>query len=62
MRPTLVKVITITAAKPTAAEHTMQPASIKENSLRSLAACINCKAHPTIAITTATISNASTVE
>ena len=27
----------------------MQPASISENSLRSLAACINCKAQATIA-------------
>jgi len=62
MRSTLVNVITITAAKPTAAEHTMQPARIKENSFRSAAACISCSAQATIAITTSTITTARAVE
>jgi hypothetical protein len=50
-----VSVITITNAKPTAAEHTMQPANIKENSWRSLAACINCKAQATKPTTATTM-------
>ena len=62
MRSTLVTVMSITAARPTAAEHTMQPASIKENSLRSAAACISCKAQATIATTTNTITTARAVE
>ena len=61
-RPGLVNVSTITVAKPTAAEHTMQPASISENSRRSLAACISCKAHATNATTLATMPRAIAVE
>jgi hypothetical protein len=37
----LVKVSTITVERPTAAEHTMQPANIREKSRRSLAACMS---------------------
>ena len=47
-------VITMTVAMPTAAEHTMQPASINENSPWSMADCISCKAQATRAITTNT--------
>jgi len=61
-RSVLVKPITITAARPTAAEHTMQPASIRENSRRSAAACINCRAQATIATTASTITTARDVE
>jgi len=61
-RSALVKPITITAARHTAAEQTMQPASIKENSLRSDAACISCRAQATIATTASTIKAASRVE
>jgi hypothetical protein len=39
----------------------MQPASIKENSRRSLAACINCRAQATRAITAPTIRKARSV-
>ncbi|MEE2696356.1 MAG: hypothetical protein VYB57_04620, partial [Cyanobacteriota bacterium] len=49
-----VKLITITVERPTAAEHTKQPASIKENSLLSLADCIKFNAQATKVITTAT--------
>jgi len=61
MRTGLVKVSTITVARPTAAEQTMQPASISENSRRSVAACINCRAQATRAITTTTTTSAITV-
>ena len=57
-----MKVITITVARPTAAEQTMQPASMSENSLRSAAACISCKAQATIATTVITSTTARAVE
>ena len=56
-----VRVSTITVARPTAAEHTMQPASIKENSRRSLAACIRCRAQATRATTATTMTKAKSV-
>lgn len=52
---------TITVLRPTAAEQTMQPASINENSLRSLAACINESAQATSPTTTTTVSRATRV-
>lgn len=61
-RSGLVKVSTITVASPTAAEHTMQPANMSENSRRSLAACINWRAHATRATTAATMPRAKAVE
>ena len=57
-----MKVITITAASPTAAEQTMQPASISENSRRSDAACISCSAQATSATTASTSATARAVE
>ena len=54
-------VITITVARPTAAEQTMQPASISENSRRSVAACISCRAQATRATTADTIARAMVV-
>jgi hypothetical protein len=57
-----VKLITITVASPTAAQQTMQPASISENSLRSEAACISCRAQATIATTANTMTTARDVE
>ena len=61
-RSGLVKVSTITVASPTAAEHTMQPANIKENSLVSVAACINCNAQAINATTASTISRPMAVK
>ena len=55
----LVKVSSITVERPTAAEHTMQPASMREKSWRSLAACMSCKAQATRATTAATMAMAS---
>jgi filamentous hemagglutinin family protein len=49
---------TITVANPTAAEHTMQPANINENSRLSLAACIRCRAQATRATTATTMTKA----
>jgi hypothetical protein len=51
----LVKVSTITVESPTAAEHTMQPASMRENSCRSFAACMSWSAQATRATTAATM-------
>jgi len=61
VRPGEVKVSSITVANPTAAEHTMQPANINENSRRSLAACISCRAQATSNTTAATIRSATPV-
>lgn len=55
----LVKVSSITVERPTAAEQTMQPASMRENSCRSLAACMSWRAQATKAITAATMAMAS---
>ncbi|NDC35589.1 MAG: hypothetical protein EBZ51_09485, partial [Synechococcaceae bacterium WB9_2_112] len=54
-------VITITVASPTAAEQTMQPASINENSWRSLAACMSCRAQATSATIATTMARAIAV-
>ena len=61
-RSGLVKVNTITVASPTAAEQTMQPANINENSFVSVAACINCKAQATKATTATAISRPMAVK
>jgi hypothetical protein len=54
----LVKVRSITVERPTAAEHTMQPASMRENSCRSVAACMRWSAQATKATTAATMTMA----
>jgi hypothetical protein len=55
----LVKVSTMTVDRPTAAEQTMQPANMRENSWRSLAACMSCRAQATKAMTEATMRMAN---